>query len=69
VRLILKNRSCIGEHWEGDTMFDCPQLVDREVYEGVQRSGGRRSETATGVRLRNTCSAVWCFAANAAVAA
>ena len=34
---MLKNRHYIGEHWEGGTMIPCPQFVEREVFEGVQR--------------------------------
>jgi len=36
VTQMLKNRHYIGEHWEGGTMIPCPQLVEREVFDGVQ---------------------------------
>jgi hypothetical protein len=34
---MMKNRSYIGEHLEGGTVFPCPQFVDPEVFEGVQQ--------------------------------
>lgn len=34
---LLKNRHYVGEHWEGGTMLPCPQFVEREVFDGVQK--------------------------------
>jgi DNA invertase Pin-like site-specific DNA recombinase len=37
---LLQNRHYIGEHWEGGKKIDvaCPQFIDREVFEAVQKS-------------------------------
>jgi hypothetical protein len=45
---MLKNRHYVGEHWEGGTMIPCPQFVEREVFEGVQRTFAEAKELSNG---------------------
>lgn len=45
---MLKNRHYVGEHWEGDTMLPCPQFVDREVFDGVQKMFAEAKQMTNG---------------------
>jgi hypothetical protein len=59
IQQMLRNKHYIGEHWENGVLVssDCPQLISREVFDGVQEMSAAMKRESNG---RNTTKNLLC---------